>query len=229
MLLGLFGGIAFAGFFAVGLGYQPTAGRIDYGMMLVSAISFHGVGLLWLNWFLRDHEVSWITALGLGSRRLLLALSLGLLTGIVGFFVCHQVGGLVTAILSRFEVQPELQITVQALRTNASLAWIVAFGVISIILAPLVEEFIFRGLLFPILKQLGFVKLAWWGTSLLFALIHFNLHAFLPLTVLALMLTWLYDRTDNLLAPILAHSAFNAVNFALTVQTGAFSSAGATP
>jgi uncharacterized protein len=216
MLLGLFGGIAFAGFFAVGLGYQPTAGRIDYGMMLVSAISFHGVGLLWLNWFLRDHEMSWITALGLGSRRLLLALSLGLLTGVLGFFVCHQVGGLVTAILSRFEVQPELQITVQALRTNASLAWIIAFGVISIILAPLVEEFIFRGL-------------AWWGTSLLFALIHFNLHAFLPLTVLALMLTWLYDRTDNLLAPILAHSAFNAVNFALTVQTGAFSSAGATP
>ncbi len=30
---------------------------------------------------------------------------------------------------------------------------------------------------------------------------------------LALVLTWLYEKTDNLLAPIAAHSLFNALNF----------------
>jgi membrane protease YdiL (CAAX protease family) len=33
------------------------------------------------------------------------------------------------------------------------------------------------------------------------------------LTLLALVLTWLYEETNNLLAPIACHSLFNAVNF----------------
>jgi membrane protease YdiL (CAAX protease family) len=36
---------------------------------------------------------------------------------------------------------------------------------------------------------------------------------FVPLTVLAFTLIWLYERTDNLLAPILTHSLFNTTNF----------------
>ena len=35
---------------------------------------------------------------------------------------------------------------------------------------------------------------------------------FVPLFVLALALTWLYEFTDNLLAPIAAHSLFNTAN-----------------
>ena len=33
------------------------------------------------------------------------------------------------------------------------------------------------------------------------------------LFALALALTWLYERTDNLLAPITAHALFNAANY----------------
>ena len=36
-----------------------------------------------------------------------------------------------------------------------------------------------------------------------------------PLTVLAIFLTFLYETTRNLIAPILAHSLFNAANFVL--------------
>jgi len=36
-----------------------------------------------------------------------------------------------------------------------------------------------------------------------------------PLFVLAILLTALYERTDNLLAPITAHALFNTFNFAL--------------
>ena len=37
---------------------------------------------------------------------------------------------------------------------------------------------------------------------------------FLPLFVLALALTWLYDKTEGLLAPFMAHSLFNLANLA---------------
>ena len=93
------------------------------------------------------------------------------------------------------------------LLTDAKSVWTVVYlGVFAVVLAPVAEEFIFRGMLFPFVKQLGCPKLAWFGVSFLFALIHMNAATFLPLFVLALALTWLYEQTDNLLAPIIAHA-----------------------
>ena len=37
----------------------------------------------------------------------------------------------------------------------------------------------------------------------------------LPLTVLAVILVWLYEKTGSIVAPVLMHAAFNAVNFAM--------------
>jgi hypothetical protein len=88
-----------------------------------------------------------------------------------------------------------------------------ALGVTAILLAPVAEEIFFRGVLYPAIKQAGFPRVAWWGTALFFAVVHVNLVTFVPLTVLALALIALYERTDNLLAPITAHAMFNALNF----------------
>jgi membrane protease YdiL (CAAX protease family) len=46
----------------------------------------------------------------------------------------------------------------------------------------------------------------------LFALAHLNLPTILPLFALALMLTYIYEKTDNLFACIYTHAAFNAAN-----------------
>jgi membrane protease YdiL (CAAX protease family) len=54
---------------------------------------------------------------------------------------------------------------------------------------------------------------ALWGTALLFAATHHNAATFLPLTLLAIVLARLYEKTNNLLAPIITHSMFNAMNF----------------
>ena len=86
-------------------------------------------------------------------------------------------------------------------------------------LAPVAEEFIFRGVLFPFIKQLGWPKLAWVGVSFLFALIHGAAAIFIPLFVLALALTWLYEKTGNLLASIVVHSLFNSANLVIFCLT----------
>ena len=83
------------------------------------------------------------------------------------------------------------------------------------LLSGIAEELFFRGMLYPAIKQAGFPRLAVWGVSLLFALVHFNLVSFVPLFVLAILLTLLYEHTDNLLAPIAAHALFNALNFGM--------------
>jgi membrane protease YdiL (CAAX protease family) len=77
---------------------------------------------------------------------------------------------------------------------------------------------LFRGILYPAVKQFGYPRLALWSTSLLFAAIHMNAVTFVPLATLALILTALYEWTDNLLAPIAAHVLFNALNFAMLLM-----------
>ena len=95
-------------------------------------------------------------------------------------------------------------------------------GIFAVVLAPVAEEFIFRGVLFPFVKQLGWPKLAWFGVSLLFALVHGSVTIFIPLFVLALALTWLYEKTGNLLAPIVVHGLFNAENLVLLIVVREF-------
>jgi uncharacterized protein len=187
----------------------PTVGR-----MVVSFLSFQliTVGLVWR--FLRDHQVGWLD--GFGFRRdLPKAIGLGALA--VGLFLPVGWGlmNVSVTVMQKFGIEPSLQLAMQALKNSSSPMELIAMGIATIILAPIAEETLFRGVLYPVIKQHGFPRAALWGTSLVFALIHRNVATFVPLLLLALLLVWLYEKTDNLLAPIAAHATFNAVNFAM--------------
>ena len=82
-------------------------------------------------------------------------------------------------------------------------------------MAPICEELLFRGVIYPSLRDLGHPRLAIAASSHLFAAIHGSLALMLPLTVLAVILVWLYEKTGSIVTPILMHAAFNAVNFAM--------------
>ena len=111
-------------------------------------------------------------------------------------------------------VEPKEQTTVQVLRVTSSLLSRAVVGLMAIFLAPVTEEMLFRGILYPLIKQAGYPRIALWGVSLLFAAMHVTVVIFVPLLALALALTLLYERTNNLLAPIITHAMFNALNFA---------------
>jgi membrane protease YdiL (CAAX protease family) len=94
-------------------------------------------------------------------------------------------------------------------------AWLAVFA---ILIAPVAEETLFRGILYPTIKQMGYPRLAMWGVAVLFGLIHFNLVALVPLTLFGIILALLYERTGNLLSSILAHSLFNGFGFILLLM-----------
>jgi membrane protease YdiL (CAAX protease family) len=119
------------------------------------------------------------------------------------------------ALMEKFGWAPQSEAAVKLLTNATSPAAQIYLGFFAVVLAPVAEEFIFRGMLFPFIKQHGFPKSAWIGVSLLFALIHGDAGIFLPLFLLALALTWLYETADSLLAPIFAHALFNATNLVL--------------
>jgi uncharacterized protein len=81
-----------------------------------------------------------------------------------------------------------------------------------VIVAPVCEEFIFRGFYYGIGKRfLGPVP-AGFLTALLFAASHLNLAGLASLFVLAVCFTLAYERTGSLLVPICMHALFNFTN-----------------
>ncbi|MBL9127852.1 MAG: CPBP family intramembrane metalloprotease, partial [Verrucomicrobiales bacterium] len=79
--------------------------------------------------------------------------------------------------------------------------------------APVFEELVFRGVLWPAARDRGFRVSGYLLVSAGFALIHGNVAAFVPLAGLGMFWTWLYEKTGDLSAPILSHALFNLTNF----------------
>ncbi len=85
--------------------------------------------------------------------------------------------------------------------------------------APLMEELIFRGVLFNVAARWIHPVYATVATSLLFGVIHNNLLSFVPLTLLGLCFAEAYRRTHSLAVPILMHAIFNGISF-LAITNG---------
>ena len=182
--------------------------------LLVSTIGFHWMGLLLVAFFLRGHAIGWGEAFGLNSSNTVKAILLGTAGALVILPVAWTlVHWSAEAIMFFSDKAPARQLAVQAVEAAASPDQQVYAIFSTLLLAPAVEEILFRGILYPSVKQLGFPRTALWGTSLMFALVHSSLMIFIPLTVLSLLLAWLYERTGNLLAPVVTHSLFNAANY----------------
>ena len=199
------------GWFAIGL-TAKFAGGNDVLLMAIRTLSFQGATLILIHRMLSDHGTNWTEGFGLNR-------SIGM-AALYGFLVAATflpIGWLGQAgsfkVLSFFDQRPEIQPAVQLLKDTVTWYDRAVLGLVVMILAPLAEETLFRGILYPAIKSAGYPKLALWLTSLAFAVIHFHAPAFLSLLLLALLLTWLYEYTQNLLAPIVAHACFNAFNF----------------
>ena len=82
-------------------------------------------------------------------------------------------------------------------------------GIIIILLAPIIEEVVFRGLFYAALKSYFPWIVSIIFSSVVFSLIHENILAFTLLFSLSLVLTFIYELYGKLFYPILIHSCFN--------------------
>ncbi|MCC3159396.1 CPBP family intramembrane metalloprotease [Hymenobacter sp. 15J16-1T3B] len=88
-----------------------------------------------------------------------------------------------------------------------------AFGLICVA-APVIEEWLFRGLLLPGLARNYGSTRAIVQSSLLFGIIHFNPAQSLMAFCLGLFLGWLYIRTQSVRTCVLAHATVNTAAWA---------------
>lgn len=86
----------------------------------------------------------------------------------------------------------------------------------TVISAPLLEEFLVRGLIYKRMKRWSSPLLAAIISSALFGLIHMNLVQFVYAFILGFMIALVYEKFENIWAPILFHFAANAVSIAIS-------------
>jgi membrane protease YdiL (CAAX protease family) len=80
--------------------------------------------------------------------------------------------------------------------------------------APLMEEILFRGLMFGWLRQRLPIALSATIAAFAHSAIHFDPAAMLPLAAIFVLFGFLYERTGTLWAPIVAHGLHNALSLA---------------
>jgi membrane protease YdiL (CAAX protease family) len=80
----------------------------------------------------------------------------------------------------------------------------------AVLLAPLFEEWVFRGFLLASLTGPFPMSAAVLGSGLIFALAHLSASEILPLWTLGSILGYVYSRSQNLLSSIVLHSLWNS-------------------
>lgn len=109
--------------------------------------------------------------------------------------------------LHLYELFPQYEnVAVQAFRGQNLLLLILT----TVILAPLAEELMFRGMTYRRAKSWFGPKRAALISAALFGLYHMNVIQFVFGFILALLFAWFYEHTETLLVPVCCHAAANS-------------------
>jgi membrane protease YdiL (CAAX protease family) len=129
------------------------------------------------------------------------------------------VGALIISVtVTQFGIEP--QGMKEAIKIAGEPAQFAASLVVMAVLAPLVEEAVFRGLLYGWLAGRWVTIIAWIVSSILFAAAHVELAHAILVFPLGLWFGWLRRRTDSLWPSLVAHMVNNGVAVASAALLG---------
>jgi len=104
---------------------------------------------------------------------------------------------------------------------SPALALQVLLVIVAVLVAPVIEEMLFRGLFQTTIRS--YLRRPWPAialTSLLFASIHTDVSHWPSLFMLALGLGYAYEKSGSLLRPIFMHAMFNGLTIATVLTQG---------
>ncbi len=133
----------------------------------------------------------------------------GFITFLISLPLISGIGFAWKSILELFGHSADEQEMVDLFR-NADDPALLGFMIfLAVVIAPITEELIFRAGIFRYLRTRIPRWLALILPALLFALLHGNLMAFVPLFALGVFFAYSYERTGRIAVPMIAHALFN--------------------
>ncbi|MEM1442177.1 MAG: type II CAAX endopeptidase family protein [Verrucomicrobiota bacterium] len=183
------------------------------GTLLVNIAYFLFVGVMTfgiIEW-VRNRRV--VELFGLNRPTLPLIVLYSILGGVASLVICSwAIGGVSQVIMERVFTELAAQESVETLQEATSVPFLILSIVMACVAAPLVEEFLFRGYMYGAVKEATNPVFAAVVIGALFAVVHGNLPALIPLWAFSILLCVAYDLTRSLWVPIGMHAFFNAAN-----------------
>lgn len=131
-----------------------------------------------------------------------------LLTALLAFPAVSAVSWLQMQITGQPLDNPQMQVL-----APAGFSWSRYLGLLLVaaVVAPVVEEVAFRGLLYRWLRERAGPIVGAGASALAFSLLH-GIAGLIPaIFVLGVILAWIYERTGSIWAPILVHGVYNGI------------------
>ncbi len=110
-----------------------------------------------------------------------------------------------------FDYQPPQQVIITFLLKTQSSWLFLGYVFLIVLVAPIVEETFFRGLVYSYFREKYGVKMAYFLSALLFGIAHQSAWAFVGTFLAGLGLAYLFEKSKSLITNILAHMVWNGV------------------
>jgi membrane protease YdiL (CAAX protease family) len=218
-------GVYVVAFLLAGLATLPVLAVMDEDadltnmvVSVLAALVILGVLVGWLSVYHRG----WPSVMRLPERgRWRSEISAGVLFGAALYpLAVFVVGGLVLVVLSALSDEPVR--SPEQVPEQLSAVGIAVTTVYAIVIAPIGEEFFFRGVLFRSLRDRYGFAIGAIGSGIAFGLIHYipgpAIDALLLMIVMVFTgaaLAYIYERRGTIVAPMAAHVTFNVIGLAL--------------
>lgn len=142
---------------------------------------------------------------------------IGFQTPALNFFTLGIVMAFGVGALSQVIPMPDGKMPIEELLSSHEA--VIAMAIFGVFVAPPIEELVFRGFLFPVLRQAHGILIAVFGTAAVFAAVHAQQYAYhwqvlLILFMVGSVLGWIRARTGSVIASTLTHATYNATLFA---------------
>jgi len=150
----------------------------------------------------------------LGFRPLVLDRAWVIVATVVGAFLLFIVYNLIVELIDIDALRPSSNVPDGVMNQRAL---VVVYGITAVLAAPIAEETLFRGFLFPgLAKRLGIFWAAL-ASGLLFSLAHLQPTVIIPIAGIGMLFALAYVYTRSLWTSIAAHLIFNLFSFVVIV------------
>ncbi|MDO8950724.1 MAG: type II CAAX endopeptidase family protein [Actinomycetota bacterium] len=179
-----------------------TADEASTAAVVASVVSLPGT-LLALAYIALRNRLHGMTWASLGVRKAPLGRSLKYMFGFLALAVMAVLG--LVAVMVALQV-PEPEMAVRPARSASTWIWLLVGAVI---IGPLGEELIHRGMIFGFLRHRHRVVIAALISSVIFALLHLSPVAFVTALPLGLYLCLMYQRLGSIVPGLVLHMSWN--------------------
>ncbi len=185
--------------------------------LVAQGIVLHLAGLAFVVFTLRRRGISWRSGFGAEGRGVFAGVGRGVLFYLaampfLAFYAMVYHGAL------RHAGYHPLPQEVALVFAGERSVWIRgALAALAVVIAPVFEEILFRGVALPLFARKWGVGPAVVAVSVFFAAIHFHVPSFVPLFVIAVAFSLAYIGSGSIVVPVVMHGLFNSVNLLLLV------------